>query len=123
MVLGTVGAAIFLLTVGLGVTLLIVSMEVNIRRARGADSNEKADLEQSEPLEVEIVGEQGRDGTVHKGTQTSDEDDRLRVLANPAILHVVIGSHPDLPRIAHQSANPNQRLPAPAGRQTVRLGV
>jgi hypothetical protein len=44
-VLGTVGAAMFLLTVGLGVTLLIVSMEVNIRRARGADSDEEADLE------------------------------------------------------------------------------
>jgi hypothetical protein len=113
----------FLLTVGLGVTLLIVSMEVNIRRARGADSNEKADLEQSEPLEVEIVGEQGRDGTVHKGTQTPDEDDRLRVLANPAILHVVTGSQSDLLRIAHQSANANQQLPAPAVRQTVLLGV
>jgi len=35
----------FLLTVGFGVTLLIVSMEVNIRRARGADSDEEADLE------------------------------------------------------------------------------
>jgi hypothetical protein len=100
-VLGTVGAAIFLLTVGLGVTLLIVSMEVNIPRARGADSHEEADLAQTEPREVEINGEQGRDGTVHKGTQTPDEDDRLRVLANPAILHVVIRSHPNLPRIAH----------------------
>lgn len=76
MVLGTVGAAMFLLTVGLGVTILIVSMEVNIRRARGADSDEEADLEQSEPLEVEINGEQGRDGPVHKGIRECSQIDR-----------------------------------------------